>query len=271
MFKGRSICALAIAALATTAQCQQLSYEDSVTALAYGNVATDTSSAEGTVWLNVTGFAVDKLPHIQEDLGIHTLDNLETLNAIAGLAQDAATKGQWGDIVYLYSAFAMNGHSEYLNVSTVEMQESLLDAITDQDSGKIDPQLAELYASTSSSKFLVEAFHGLKSKTSTPSKRWLRETCSSAHLAVKNSCRSLLENVRGNATWKTGSPRSICKYGCCISWSANATFQVENLTNAANYCINACGTSNVSCEVYGVKLQGTLVDQCLSNRATGCR
>ncbi|KGO75235.1 hypothetical protein PITC_010880 [Penicillium italicum] len=270
MFKGRSICAWALAVLATTAQCQQLSYEDSVTALTYGNVAADNSS-EGTVWLNVTGFAVDKLPHIQNDLGIHTLDNLETLTALAGLTQDASKRGQWGDIVYLYSAFAMNGHGEYLNVSSVEMQESLLDAITDQDSGKVDSTLAELYASTSSSKFLVEAFQGLKSKTSPQNKRWLREVCSSPHLAVKNSCRSLLENVRGNATWKSGSPLSICKYGCCISWSANATFQVENLTNAANYCINACGTSSVSCEVYGVKLQGTLVDQCLSNRATGCR
>lgn len=270
MSKGRSIFALAIAALATTAQCQQLSYEDSITALAYGNVATENSS-EGTVWLNVTGFAVDKLPHIQNDLGIHTLDNLETLNAITGLAQDAAKRGQWGDIVYLHSAFAMNGHGEYLNVSTAEMQESLLDAITDQDSGKVDSQLAELYASTSSSKFLVEAFHSVKSKTNPQSKRWLREVCSSAHLAAKNSCRSLLENVRGNATWKSGSPRSICRKGCCISWSANATFQVQNLTNAANYCINACGTSSVSCEVYGVKLQGTLVDQCLSNRATNCR
>ncbi|EKV12721.1 hypothetical protein Pdw03_1561 [Penicillium digitatum] len=270
MFKGRSISALAIAALATTAQCQQLSYEDSVTALAYGNVAT-ASSSEGTVWLNVTGFAVDQLPHIQNDLGIHSLDNLEMLTTLAGLAQNAASKGQWGDIVYLYSAFAMNGYSDYLNVSTVEMQESLLDAITDQDSGKVDVDLAELYASTSSSKFLVEAFQGLKSKTNPQHKRWLRETCSSANLAVKNSCRSLLENVRGNITWKTGSPRSICKYGCCISWSANATFQIENLTNAANYCINACGTSYVSCEVYGVELQGTLVDQCLSNRATGCR
>ncbi|KAJ5490257.1 hypothetical protein LT330_007546 [Penicillium expansum] len=270
MFKGQSIGAWALAVLATTAQCQQLSYEDSVTALAYGNVATENSS-EGTVWLNVTGFAADKLPHIQNDLGIHTLDNLETLTTLAGLTQEAAKQGQWGDIVYLYSAFAMNGHGEYLNASSVEMQESLLDAITDQDSGKVDSTLAELYASTSSSKFLAEAFQGLKSKTSPQSKRWVREVCSSAHLAVKNSCRSLLENVRGNATWKSGSPRSICKYGCCISWSANATFQIENLTNAANYCINACGTSNVSCEVYGVKLQGTLVDQCLSNRATGCR
>jgi hypothetical protein len=151
------------------------------------------------------------------------------------------------------------------------MQESLLDAVTNQDSGKVDTALIELYASTSSSKFLAKAFESLKSETSVQSKRWIKEVCSSAHTASKNACRHLLQNVKGNATWKSGSPRSICKYGCCISWSANATFQIENLTNAANYCVNACGSSTVSCEVYGVKLQGTLVDQCLSNRATNCR
>lgn len=269
MFKKLCIFACAIAGLVTSAQCQQLSYEDSITALAYGNVAID-SSSEGEVWLNVTGFAADKLPHIQNDLGIHTLDNLETLTTIAGLTQVAAEQGQWGDIVFLYSAFEMNGHSEYFNASSAEMQESLLIAVTDQTSGEIDSTLIKLYASTSSSGYLVQAFENLKSAPSSPEKRWVKEACSSAHKATKAACRSLLENVRGNATWKSGGPRSICKSGCCISWSANATFQVQNLTNAANYCLNACGTSMVSCEVWGVKLQGTLVDQCLSNRANGC-
>lgn len=270
MFKKLYSFASAIAVLATGAHCQQLSYEDSITALAYGNVATNSSSV-GEVWLNITGFAADELPHIQNDVGIYTLDNRETLTTIAGLAQVAAEQGQWGDIVFLYSAFAMNGHSEYFNASSLEMQQALLYAVTDQTSGEVDSALIKLYASTSSSQFLIEAFENLKSETSSQSKRWVKEACSSAHKATKAACRTLLENVKGNVTWKSGGPRSICKSGCCISWSANATFQVQNLTNAANYCLNACGTSSVSCEVWGVKLQGTLVDQCLSNRADGCK
>lgn len=269
MFKRLSISAWAIAVLATTAQCQQLSYEDSIAALAYGNVATDTSSA-GEVWLNVTGFAVEELPHIQSDVGIHTLDNLETLTAIAGLAQDAAKRGQWGDIVYLHSAFSMNGHVDHLNVSSVEMQESLLEAVTNRTSGKTDSPLVELYANTSSSTFLAEAFKNLKSDANPQRKRWTKEACSTAHRAVTRACRSLLGNINDNATWKSGGPRNICQYGCCISWSANATFQLQNLSSAGNYCVNACASSTVSCEIYGVTLQGTVVDQCLSNRANGC-
>ncbi|KAI3198422.1 hypothetical protein CBS147311_6448 [Penicillium roqueforti] len=254
MFKRLSISAWAIAVLATTAQCQQLSYEDSIAALAYGNVATDTSSA-GEVWLNVTGFAVEELPHIQSDVGIHTLDNLETLTAIAGLAQDAAKRGQWGDIVYLHSAFSMNGHVDHLNVSSVEMQESLLEAVTNRTSGKIDSPLVELYANTSSSTFLAEAFKNLKSDANPQRKRWTKEACSTAHRAVTSACRSLLGNINGNATWKSGGPRNICQYGCCISWSANATFQLQNLSSAGNYCVNACASSTVSCDMYATSYQ----------------
>lgn len=108
MFNKRSILALTVL-LATGVQCHQLSYEDSVKSLAYGNVAINGSSS-GEIWLNVTGFAVDKLPYIQHDMGIHTLDNLEPLNVIAGLTKTAATRGQWGDIVFLYNAFAMNAY-----------------------------------------------------------------------------------------------------------------------------------------------------------------
>ncbi|KAI5303185.1 hypothetical protein KEM56_007821 [Ascosphaera pollenicola] len=270
MFKGRSIFALATALLATSAQCLQASYEEHISALAYGDV-TPANASEGIVWLNITGFAPEKLPHVQNDQGIHTLDNFETLKDIAGLAQTAATNGQYGDLIFLHSAFQMNGYHEYLNTSSANMQEALLDAITDEASGEVDQSLADLYASTSSSKELADAFKTLKAANGDQlRKRWYKETCSKAHKAATNACRHLLNNVSVNATWKAGGPRNICKYGCCISWSANATFQVKNLTNAAQYCINLCGGGNVSCEIFGVNLQGTVVNQCLSNRANGC-
>lgn len=280
-----------MAAMLAGAWAQQLGYADSLHALSYGNVAMQGNSS-GTVWFNVTGFAADKLPYIQNDLGIMSLDNLEPLQILAGLAKTAASKGQYGDLVYLYTAFAMNGYADNVKVSSDEMQQGLLMAVTPPNSNTPDQDLIKLYAGTSSSSYISQAFLGLQSQmlvtaTSTsaepstptatdtsssyPEKRWTKETCSKAHQAAKSACRALISRLRGNVALKTGGPRSVCYQGCCISWSANATFQYQNLTNAANYCVNACGSATVSCEVYGVSLQGTIVDQCLSNRADGCR
>ncbi|BDD59372.1 hypothetical protein MAP00_004581 [Monascus purpureus] len=77
--------------LGQTAYSQQLSYNDSIQALAYGNIATSVESS-GNVWLNITGFAENELPHIQVDMGIHSLDNARELQVIANLAQSAASQ-----------------------------------------------------------------------------------------------------------------------------------------------------------------------------------
>lgn len=227
-------------------------------------------SSPGETWLNVTGFAVDKLPYIQHDMGIHTLDNLKSLNVIAGLAKTAATRGQWGDIVFLYNAFTMNAYVDFVKVSSDEMHRGLLSSVMKEEGGQPNHELIELYANTSSSPYLTEAFNKLKSETGVDEKRWFKEVCDSAHKASKAACRSLLSGLSGSASWKSGGPRSICKKGCCVSWSANATFQLENLTSAANYCMSACASASISCKVDGVSLQGTIVNECLSNRATHC-
>ena len=267
----------AMAAMMAGTWAQHLEYADSLHALSYGNVAMQGNSS-GTVWLNVTGFAPDKLPYIQHDLGIISLDNLEPLQILAGLAATAASKGQYGDLVYLYTAFAMNGHADHVKVSSDELKQGLLKAVTPPNSNTPDQVLIKLYAGTSSSSYISQAFLGLQGPTLAPptppsgrAKRWTTENSSSPHKAAKSACRNLISKLSGNITVKTGGPRSICYQGCCVSWSANATFQYQNLTNAANYCVNACGAATVSCEVYGVSLQGTIVDQCLSNRADGCR
>lgn len=276
-FKTLTLGACAMATMMAGAWAHQLEYEDSLHALAYGNVALQGNSS-GTVWFNVTGYAPDKLPYIQHDLGIHSLDNKEPLQILAGLAKLAASKSKYGDLVYLYNAFAMNSYADHIKVSSEELQEGLLVAVTPPGSKTPDQVLIKLYAATSSSTYISEAFLGLEGKTlevAAPSgsveKRWTRETCSSAHKALKSACRNLISQLSGNITVKTGGPRSVCYQGCCVSWSANATFQYRNLTNAANFCVNACGAATVSCEVYGVSLQGTIVDQCLSNRPKGCR
>jgi len=251
----------------------ELSYEDSINALAYGNVALQGDSSDSTtpgeVWLNVTGFAVNKLPYIQHDLGIMSLDNPVPLEIIADLAKTAAGKGKWGDLVFLYNVFSMNAFEEYAKVTSEQMQYGLLVAVTGKNNTKPDISLIDLYASTSSSVYLSDAFNSLKTESKS-SKRWTSEFCSSAHRAASSACQSLIQSITGSVTVKTGGPRSICRSGCCISWSANATFQYQNLTNAANYCMSLCATANVSCEVRGVSLQGTILDQCLSNRANGC-
>lgn len=279
----------AMAAMMAGSWAEQLNYADSLQALSYGNVAMQGNSS-GTVWLNVTGFAADKLPYIQNDLGIMSLDNLEPLQILAGLAKTAASNGQYGDLVYLYTAFAMNGHADNVKVSSDEMQQGLLMAVTPPNLNTPDQTLIKLYAGTSSSSYISQAFLGLQGQmlataTSTTSdaststttatfnssleKRWTKERCSTAYKAAKSACQALISEL--DATVKTGGPRSICYQNCCISWSANATFQLRNLTNAANYCVNACSSATVSCEVYGVNLQGTIVNQCLSNRANGCK
>lgn len=276
----------AMAAMMAGAWAQQLEYADSLHALSYGNIAMQGNSS-GAVWLNVTGYAADKLPHIQNDLGIMSLDNLEPLQILAGLAKTAASKGQYGDLVYLYAAFAMNGYADNIKVSSDEMQRGLLMAVTPPNSNTPDQGLIKLYSGTCSSSYISQAFLSLQGQTpgkatsattgastgpsnSSVEKRWGFKSCDSANQAAKSACRNLISRLSGNLTVKTGGPRNICYQGCCVSWSANATFQYQNLTDAANYCLSTCGSVGISCKVRGVSLQGTILDECISNRATGC-
>jgi len=261
------------------AEQQASSYIQQLSLLSEGVMETQGNSS-GVVWLNVTDFAPDKLPHIQDDLGIYTYDNLHGLRTTADMAATAASNLKYGDLVYLFTTFAMNGYGPYVRLPSNEMQQGLLAAVTPKGSSTPDQKLIELYAETSSIASLREAFLALQTLTldrtaelmsPTQKPSWTKTVCDGAHQAFTSACRGLISSISLNASWKSGGPRSICKDGCCISWSANATFQLQNLTNAANYCIQACASSKVSCEVYGVKLQGTVVDQCLSNRADGCK
>lgn len=247
-----------------------LDYSGSISALSYGNVHMQ-GNTPGIVWFNVSNFAIDKLPNIQNDLGVYTLDNIHALKTIAGLAAVAAQEQRWGDIVYLYNAFSMNAHIDYTTANSTEMHHGLLAAVLKADKSGVDLDLIDLYIKTSSSPYLVEAFTSLYTSAIEPlTRRWWKQVCSGAHQAAKSACRNLADQIRFNASIKTGGPRSICRGGCCISWSANATFRLQDLYPAANYCISACGSAGVSCEVFGVELQGTYLEQCLSNRADGC-
>ncbi|KAG5986617.1 hypothetical protein E4U54_005343 [Claviceps lovelessii] len=272
-----SLCVLgsSIAAVTPPQDRQGLdSYDSSIHELSYGNLNRPSDPpSSGEIWFSVKDFPADKVPYIQQDVGIYTLDNLEPLKAIVQLSHKAAEQGKWGDVVFLHNVFSMNGHREYARATSPEMRQGLLAAVTKPDKSGVDMDLIDTYVRTSSSPVLMAAFNALRTtpvQQSDLAARWARESCGSNHLATKSSCRALIELIQFNATWTSGGPRNICRNGCCISWSANATFMVENLYNAANYCVRACGSAKVSCEVFGVELQGTIVNQCLSNRANGC-
>jgi hypothetical protein len=151
--------------LGRTAHSQQLSYKDSIQALAYSNIPTSSVESIGDVWLNITNFAETEFPHIHTVVGIHSLDNARELQVITNLAQSAASQALWGDLVFLHNVFSMNAYPAYANVTSTQMQAGLLDAV----SGKNGPEqsLIELYASTSSAPGLGVAYrHSLPSTTS---------------------------------------------------------------------------------------------------------
>lgn len=107
----------------------------------------------------------------------------------------------------------MNAYVDFVQVSSDEMKRGLLSSVMKEEGSQPDHELIELYANTSSSPYLTEAFNKLKSETGVEEKRWLKEACDSAHKASKATCRSLLSGLSGSASWKSGGPRSICKKG----------------------------------------------------------
>ncbi|KAJ5108871.1 hypothetical protein N7456_005546 [Penicillium angulare] len=272
MHKGLFNLAWVMAILATSVSCAQLevSYEDSVAALLWGNVASDMWS-EGVAWLNVTGFAPAKLPNVQNNVGLLSLDNWEGLNAIVDLAQVAVNQGLWGDFVLLWSAFLLNGWSESLNVSSVQIKEALWKAVADQTSGEVDANLVELYANTSSSESLRKIFADLQSDANREDRDWNKVVCSGSNQAEKSHCASLIDYVQRSPDRVKWGVRAVCWRNCCISWNQNASFEMGLLYNAARACIDTCTRSDhVSCRATEVSLEGTVVNQCLSNRAEGC-
>ncbi|KAF4158067.1 hypothetical protein CNMCM8927_005472 [Aspergillus lentulus] len=88
--------------LGHAAQSKELNYADSIHALAYGNVAASSVDSRGDVWLNITGFAVNELPYIQEAVGITSLDNARELQVIAGLTGPLA--GPDDRLIELYAS-----------------------------------------------------------------------------------------------------------------------------------------------------------------------
>lgn len=247
-------------------------YKERIAALVEGKTASH-GGVSGDVWLRVPDAVKDKVPHLDTEAGLHSKDNVEPLKNIVELAQIAADNGKWGDYVFLHNAFSMNAHADNVKVSSESMKEGLRMAVAGNDNREPDAALINLYANTASSPDLAAAFKSLqKPGVSVLTKRWDKVQCSDRYKATRQWCNVLIGGISRATRRKKGGPRHFCFRDCCISWSRNANFQVSALSNAARGCLKECGGvgNTVSCKVFGVELEGTRCNQCLSNRSNGC-
>ncbi|KAI1195915.1 hypothetical protein F5X97DRAFT_325999 [Nemania serpens] len=99
--------------------------------------------------------------------------------------------------------------------------------------------------------------------------------CDNSHTADRNSCGSLINDLRGDNAGLGSSPRSICgTYNgnqCCVSWHTVVSGATrDSLTSAAQKSYDGCQGTGVSSKVHDTLIGATCTDQCMSNRATGC-
>jgi hypothetical protein len=90
-----------------------------------------------------------------------------------------------------------------------------------------------------------------------------------------NTCSELLERILVSSHVVGNSPRSIClsRNGrdCCISWDTNlGDIHESAFYNAAKKSMDTCVTEGRSGRARDVFLNGKCLEQCLSDRATGC-
>ncbi|KAI1191172.1 hypothetical protein F5B17DRAFT_426819 [Nemania serpens] len=100
--------------------------------------------------------------------------------------------------------------------------------------------------------------------------------CDNSHTADRNSCKSLIDDLRGDSAVLGSSPRSICgtynNQQCCVSWHTVVTGATrDSLVSAAQKSYDGCkGDTGVSAKVSDTMIGATCTDQCMSNRATHC-
>ncbi|KAK3322838.1 hypothetical protein B0H66DRAFT_495935 [Apodospora peruviana] len=100
--------------------------------------------------------------------------------------------------------------------------------------------------------------------------------CDGKHVPALNTCSLLIENVRTSGLTLNSSPRAVClnrnNKDCCISWSSDIGSVHElDLYSAAKSSLDRCVTENNSGRATDVAINGHCLNQCLSDRATGCK
>lgn len=183
---------------------------------------------------------------------------------------DYALEGsQWGDAAILELVIAYNAQPlDYLNNAEIQEYAAELTGY--------NATFLNILADSTSNPSIAEFFKKSASITEkTPGEKFLakRENtkCSSSHSPTSSDCSRLSSLLYAYGDLNFGStPRSYCGYGCCVSWSANATFSYSYAASELDFCVRACVNSNYSCEIFGDSVNGTLLDFCVSNRGTGC-
>ncbi len=102
-----------------------------------------------------------------------------------------------------------------------------------------------------------------------------RVSCFNSNKPALNTCRDLVNNVRGSSQVLSNSPRSICltRSGqqCCISWSKDiGRVRESDLHSAASKTMNQCIPEGLSGKATDVNINNQCLTQCLSNRPNGC-
>ncbi|KAI0540377.1 hypothetical protein GGR58DRAFT_461123 [Xylaria digitata] len=100
--------------------------------------------------------------------------------------------------------------------------------------------------------------------------------CDNSHLADRNACTNLINDLRVSSASLLNSLRSICAtYGgsrCCVSWHNPVSNAIRNnLVSAAQKALDGCrGDTGVSGKTMDTMIGSTCTNQCLSNRPDGC-
>ncbi|KAI1495409.1 hypothetical protein F5X99DRAFT_152338 [Biscogniauxia marginata] len=101
-------------------------------------------------------------------------------------------------------------------------------------------------------------------------------SCDSSHAANNDLCSQLVNGLYGSSRSPVAkSPRQVCykqddSY-CCTSWSSAVNGLTQgDLADNAQAILAQCAQNGVSGQLRGVRLKGVCLDQCLSNRGTGC-
>lgn len=253
-------------ALLATVLAYTLSYEDSLKVIAM-NQLDPYDDSNGTVWFNTTGYGLEAYGfNMLDDYGIYTYSTFNYLTKLVQLAGKAASEGKHGDVVLLFYKFIYAGNP---NATAVKSDSDMITDISlllqsKENKSGLNEDLIHVLTKTSSSNVISDVYFLASNVTSGFEKGWLEEDYAPKRQADSDACRSLKDTVTTDWSWKSGGPRNIEYRGCFVSWSANATFQIEILNDGAN---NISALSNG--EVLGADL-GTFENQCLSNRADGC-
>ncbi|KAK3389584.1 hypothetical protein B0H63DRAFT_445764 [Podospora didyma] len=100
--------------------------------------------------------------------------------------------------------------------------------------------------------------------------------CDKNHAPALNTCNELVKRIKGSSLTLNSSPRSVCLSrsggNCCISWASDiGNVRESDLYNAAKKSLDRCVGEKNSGRATDVAINGKCLNQCLSDRATGCK